>query len=140
MMSLAPASWPTPLLNALRASNRHLLNPVMLRLAGHKHWYAAAIRHTGRRSGKQYSTPVVAERVPDGFVIPLPYGTRVDWLQNILAAGQATVAVDGESYDVAQPEIVDAAAALPLLSERRRRTFQRVGIEQFLKVTDRQAD
>nr|WP_324679268.1 hypothetical protein [Mycobacterium sp. 663a-19] len=81
MITLAPESWPAPLLNAVRASNRHLLNPLMLRLAGHTHWYAAAIRHTGRRSGKQYATPVVAERVPDGFVIPLPYGTRVDWLQ-----------------------------------------------------------
>ncbi len=138
-MSLAPASWPPPLLNAVRASNRHLLNPVMLRLAGHRHWYAAAIRHTGRRSGTQYSTPVVAERVPDGFVIPLAYGTRVDWLKNVLAAGRATIAVDGESYDVAQPEIVDAPAALPVLSDRRRRTFQRVGIQQFLKVTDRPA-
>ena len=28
--------------------------------------YAAAIRHTGRRSGKQYTTPVVVERVADG--------------------------------------------------------------------------
>ncbi|HUH69305.1 MAG TPA: nitroreductase, partial [Mycobacterium sp.] len=57
----------------------------MLRLAGRKHWYASAIRHAGRRSGKQYATPVVADRVADGFVIPLPYGTRVDWLQNVLA-------------------------------------------------------
>ncbi|WP_082968889.1 nitroreductase/quinone reductase family protein [Mycobacterium sp. E2699] len=140
MMTLAPSSWPTPLLNALRTSNKYLLNPLMLRLAGHKNWYAAAITHTGRRSGKQYATPVVAERVADGFVVPLPYGTRVDWLQNVLAAGRATIAVQGESYDVVQPEIIDAAAALPLLSDQRRRTFQRVGIEQFLKVRDRTAD
>ncbi|OBG35856.1 nitroreductase [Mycobacterium sp. E3198] len=135
-MTLAPGSWPTPLLNAIRASNRHLLNPVMLRLAGHRHWYAAAIRHTGRRSGKQYATPVVAERVAGGFIIPLPYGTRVDWLQNVLTAGRATIAVHGESYDVTRPAIVDAATALPLLSDRRRRTFQRVGIGQYLRVED----
>lgn len=133
-MTLAPGSWPTPLLNAIRASNRRLLNPVMLRLAGRKHWYAAAIRHTGRRSGKQYTTPVVAERVPGGFVIPLPYGTRVDWLQNVLAAGRATISVQGESHDVVQPAIIDAATALPLLSDQRRRTFQRVGIEHYLRV------
>ncbi len=140
MITLAPSSWPTPLLNALRTSNRYLLNPLMLRRAGHKNWYAAAITHTGRRSGKQYSTPVVAERVADGFVIPLPYGTRVDWLQNVLAAGRATIAVQGESYDVVQPDIIDAATALPLVSDQRRRTFQRVGIEQYLQVKDRPAD
>lgn len=139
-MTLAPGSWPTPLLNAVRTSNRYLLNPVMLRLAGHKHWYAAAIQHTGRRSGKQYATPVVAERVPDGFIVPLPYGTRVDWLQNVLAAGRATITVHGESHDVTQPAISGAAAALPLLSDQRRRTFDRVGIEQFLRVMDEPVD
>ena len=135
-MTLAPGSWPTPLLNAVRTSNRYLLNPLMLRLAGHKHWYAAAVHHTGRRSGKQYATPVVVERVADGFVIPLPYGTRVDWLQNVLAAGRATIVSQGENYDVVQPEIIDAATALPLLSAQRRRTFERVGIEGYLRVKD----
>ncbi len=136
MSALTPGAWPKPLLNAVRSSNRHLLNPLVLRLAGHKHWYAAAIRHTGRRSGKQYATPVVAERFPNGFVIPLAYGTRVDWLQNILAAGRATISSQGKSYDVVQPEIIDAAAALPLLKSWRQRTFQQFGIEHYLKVND----
>ncbi|BBZ50769.1 hypothetical protein MHEI_24860 [Mycobacterium heidelbergense] len=133
---MTPGSWPGPLLNAVRASNRHLLNPLMLRLAGHKHWYAAAIHHTGRKSGKQYTTPVVAERVADGFVIPLPYGKQVDWLLNVLAAGRATISSQGESYDVVEPEVIDAATALPLLSAARRRMFRRVGIEQYLRVQD----
>lgn len=140
MITLAPDSWPTPLLNAVRTSNRYLLNPVMLRLAGRKHWYAATIRHTGRRSGKQYTTPVVAERVPDGFVIPLPYGTGVDWLQNVRAAGRATVLSQGESYEEEQPEIIDAATALPLLSAQRRRTFQRVGIDAYPRVRDQSSN
>jgi deazaflavin-dependent oxidoreductase (nitroreductase family) len=136
MTTLLPGSWPKPLLNRIRSYNRHVLNPLMSRIAGRKHWYAAAIRHTGRRSGKQYSTPVVAERVADGFVIPLPYGTRVDWLQNVLAAGRATISSQGESYDVVEPEVIDAAAALPVLTSQRQRTFQRVGIEHYLKVKD----
>jgi deazaflavin-dependent oxidoreductase (nitroreductase family) len=133
-MALAPASWPHPLLNAVRISNKHLLNPVMMRLAGRKHWYAAAIRHTGRRSGKQYVTPVVSDRVQDGFIIPLPYGTRVDWLQNVLAEGRAAISAEGQSYDVVQPEVVDAAAALPMLSAQRRRRLQRAGVEHYLTV------
>jgi hypothetical protein len=40
-------SWPTPLSNAVRASNKYLLNPLMVQLAGHKHWYAAAISTPG---------------------------------------------------------------------------------------------
>jgi deazaflavin-dependent oxidoreductase (nitroreductase family) len=103
-------------------------------LAGRKNWYAAAIGHTGRKSGKQYSTPVVAERTQDGYIIPLGYGTQVDWLQNVLAAGCASVSAKGETHDVTEPEVIDAAAALPTLMPRRRRVYERVGIAQYLKL------
>jgi hypothetical protein len=76
----------------------------------------------------------VADRTQDGFIIPLPYGTRVDWLQNVLAAGQATVSAKGETHDVTEPEVIDAATALPMLWPRRRGTFERVGIAQYLRV------
>jgi len=96
----------TPVTNAVRVFNKYVLNPAMLNLAGRKHWYAALIRHTGRRSGKHYATPVVADRFADGFILPLPYGTGVDWLRNVLAAGRATVRVGGENFaaDVDQAE------------------------------------
>jgi deazaflavin-dependent oxidoreductase (nitroreductase family) len=129
-----PGTWPRPLLAAVRVSNKYLLNPRMRTLAGRKNGYAPAIRHTGRKSGKQYSTPVGAERVQDGFIIPLAYGTQVDWLQNVIAAGRATVSAKGETYDVTEPEVIDAATALPRLSPRRRRTFERLGIAQYLEV------
>jgi deazaflavin-dependent oxidoreductase (nitroreductase family) len=133
-MRLAPGTWPRPLLHAVRISNKYLLNPVMGKLAGRKNWYAAAIWHTGRKSGKQYSTPVGAERVQDGFLIPLGYGAQVDWLQNVLAAGRATVSANGQHHDVTAPEVIDAAAALPMLLPRRRRRYGRIGIAQYLKV------
>ena len=133
-VALAPGTWPRPLLRVIRTSNKYLLNPAMGALAGRRNSYAAVIRHTGRKSGKQYSTPVGAERTPDGFVIPLGYGTQVDWLRNVLAAGHAAITADGETHDVAEPELIDAATALPMLSPKRQRTFDRVGIEQYLRV------
>jgi deazaflavin-dependent oxidoreductase (nitroreductase family) len=102
--------------------------------AGRRNGYAAVIRHTGRKSGNQYSTPVGAERVQDGFIIPLGYGTQVDWLQNVIAAGRATVSANGETHDVTEPEVIDAATASPSLSPKRRRTFERIGIAHYLKV------
>jgi len=135
-MAMAPESWPKPLLNGIRASNKYLLNPLMTRLAGRKYWYASAIRHTGRRSGKQYVTPVVAERVPDGFVIPLPYGTDTDWVRNVVAAGRATVKCHGETRDVVRPTLIDAAEALPQVPTQHGGTYERFGIERFLKLTD----
>ena len=119
--------------DAVRTFNKYVFNPAMLHLAGRKHWYAAVIRHTGRNSGRHYATPVVADRVADGFILPLPYGTHVDWLRNVLSAGQATITVGGQSYEVVEPEIIDAATAGLQLSSRRRRTFQRFGIDEYLK-------
>jgi deazaflavin-dependent oxidoreductase (nitroreductase family) len=129
-----PNDTMTPARNAVRTFNKYLLNPVMMLLAGRKHWYAAVIRHTGRRSGKHYATPVVADRVADGFILPLPYGTGVDWLRNVIAAGQTTITVSGQTYEVAEPEIIDSASAAPQLSPKRRRAFQRFGIGSFVKL------
>ena len=123
-----------PLRDAVRVFNKHVLNPAMMHLAGRKHWYAGVIRHTGRRSGKSYATPVVADRVADGFILPLPYGTGVDWLRNVLAAARATITVGGQTYDVTEPEIIDAATAGPQLSPRRRRALERFGIDKFVKL------
>lgn len=124
----------SPVKNAVRTFNKHLLNPAMLLLAGRRHWYAAVLMHTGRNSGKSYATPVVADRVADGFIVPLPYGTRVDWLRNVLVSRQATIRVGGRTYVVTDPQVIDAATAGPQLSARRRRAFERFGIEQFVKL------
>jgi deazaflavin-dependent oxidoreductase (nitroreductase family) len=123
-----------PVRDVVRSFNKHVLNPVMLRFAGHEHFYAGVIRHTGRRSGRSYATPVVIDPTEDGFILPLPYGTQVDWLRNVLAAGKASVTVGGHTSDVVEPEVIDAATALPELSERHRRSFARLGIRNFVKV------
>lgn len=126
--------------NRLRVFNKYVTNPLMLPLAGRRHWYASVVLHTGRRTGKAYATPVVAEQVPGGFLIPLPYGTRVDWLRNVQHTDRATIQYRGRSYDVTAPEIIDAATAGPRLSPRRRRQFQRFGIDAFVAVQLTRAD
>ncbi len=82
----------------VRSFNKHVTNPAEMALAGHRFWYAAVIEHTGRKSGKRYRTPVVALRVGDGILVGLPYGSGVDWLRNVLAAGSATITDKGRTY------------------------------------------
>lgn len=133
-MGLAPESWPTPFRGLIRTSNKYLLNPLMLQLAGRRFWYASVVEHTGRRSGKKFSTPVVADRVGDDFLIPLPYGTQVDWVRNVFGSGQATIVSKGRTYRAASPELIDSTQALPMLPSGRRRTFERVQIGHFLRM------
>lgn len=133
-MGLAPESWPPPFRTLIRTSNKYLLNPIMLRLAGRQHWYASVIEHTGRRSGRRYSTPIVADLVDGHLIIPLPYGTQVDWVRNVLTAGEADIISKGNTYHVVSPELISATQALPELPHDRRRTFERVEISHFLRA------
>jgi deazaflavin-dependent oxidoreductase (nitroreductase family) len=121
--------------DAVRSFNKHVLNPAMMALAGRRYWYAAVIRHTGRNSGKHYSTPVVAVKVPDGIVVPLPYGSGVDWLRNVRAAGSATITDKGRTYSVVRPQVIDAATAEPQLSARRRRIFHASNVDSYVKFS-----
>ena len=137
-MGIAPESWSPPFQTLIRTSNKYLLNPLLLRLAGKRYWYASVIEHTGRRSGKSYSTPIVADRVGDDIIVPLPYGTQVDWVRNVLTAGRATIVRKGETFATDSPQIIADTEALPLLPRDRRRSFERVGIGHFLsmQITD----
>lgn len=117
--------------------NKRVLNPLMLLLAGRRHWYASRLQHTGRRSGTTYSTPVVADQIGTDVIVPLPYGTQVDWLRNVIAANSATITTRGQTVSVADPQIVAAETVLPLLPLRRRRALSRFGIKNFVKFTVR---
>lgn len=119
----------------MRTFNKYLLNPLIMYLAGRRHWYASAIRHTGRRTGRHYATPVVADQVDDGFIIPLLFGTGADWVRNVQASGEAIVSSGGRNYNVVEPRIIDAQTAGGLISARRAWMFRWFGIDQFLMLS-----
>jgi deazaflavin-dependent oxidoreductase (nitroreductase family) len=123
-----------PVLNPMRRVIRDHINPKQLESAGKPGAYASVIRHTGRRSGKTYETPVGAEATGDGFVIGLVYGTETDWLKNVLASGSAVVVNDGQTYQVGQPEVISLQAAGDAFSASDQRSMQFVGVSECLRV------
>jgi deazaflavin-dependent oxidoreductase (nitroreductase family) len=86
---------------------KHTLNRLTTRVARSRRGPFALVRHVGRRSGRQYETPVILARVPAGFVAELTYGPDVDWYKNITAAGRCTVLHHGREY------VVDAISDYP---------------------------
>jgi deazaflavin-dependent oxidoreductase (nitroreductase family) len=114
------------------------LNSFMARFAGSKYlplW--ALIFHRGRRSGRAYSTPIAARRVPDGFVIPLAFGERSDWCRNVLASGRAEIRWKDRVYQLDDPILVDIRsemAAFPAIA----RPLLRIGLfgDQVLRLRD----
>jgi hypothetical protein len=68
---------PAPVVRLAIRPLTKVLNPLVGRLAGRKHFrIAALIRHLGRRSGRIYATPAGARLVGDTIVIPLTFGSR----------------------------------------------------------------
>lgn len=121
-------------LRAVRNFNRAVFNPEQMRTAGTPGSYASIIRHVGRTSGAEYQTPVGVVPTDDGFVIALPYGDQADWLQNVLAAGTATIVHEGETYVVEGPEVVPIEEAAEHFSEQDRTAHAIFNVEQALRV------
>jgi deazaflavin-dependent oxidoreductase (nitroreductase family) len=86
--------------------SKRFMNRRQMRTAGRPGAYAGIVRHVGRRSGTPYETPIGIVADGEGFLVALPYGTRSNWLRNVLAAGHATLVHEGEIVEVDRPELV----------------------------------
>ena len=69
----------------------------------------AVILHRGRRSGREYRTPLFAFRRGRTLVIALLYGGESDWLRNLRAGGHVIRA--GRTFTVGPPDVIDTSAA-----------------------------
>ncbi|MHA7132663.1 PNPOx family protein [Oerskovia turbata] len=96
-----------PIPRAIARTNRRRLNPLVLRVSASVPPFAT-VHHRGRRSGRQYATPVMAFRAPPStdarrevrVVIALTYGPEVDWLRNVEFAGTFHLTRGGRDYVV----------------------------------------
>ena len=132
MMETAKASTTRRIRDVIRQFNKKIYNPLIMKFAGRRLY--AVVHHIGRRSGKPYATPVVAEQTTRGFVIPLPYGPDVDWCRNVFAASHCTIQYRGSTYRVDSPEVVEAKSVLPAFPIGMQLSFRAFGIKQFLQM------
>ncbi len=95
--------------------NRRVPNRVIGKIAGRRLSPVAYMLHQGRKSGRQYRTPVMPLPLRDGFLISLPYGAERDWVRNVVAAGRCTLLRGGRRLELTDPRLLDAAGAAPLL-------------------------
>ena len=132
-----PATRPSGVVRVAMGPMTKVLNPVMRKMAGRRHvQMIALVRHTGRRSGRQYTTPVGAHLAGDTVVIPLTFGTQSDWSRNVRAAGGCSIRLGGVDYETVQPRVATAEEARPVVrsaySGMQRAMFRMLGIKGFL--------
>jgi len=134
--ALAPVG-PSLIVKTVMRPMTKMLNPLIVKLAGRRHFHMAAqIRHVGRRSGQTYTTPVSARRSGDMAVIALTFGNQSDWSRNVRSAGGGTIRIDGEDYHVTEPKVMSLQEAKPLVqaafSPTDRAGFRMLGIKQVM--------
>ncbi|MGH2514311.1 MAG: hypothetical protein ACRDHP_01520 [Ktedonobacterales bacterium] len=117
-----------------RAFAKHFVNPVLRNLAHSSHGPFALLRHVGRRSGKTYEIPIMVWPVESGFVIALTYGSQVDWLRNLQAAGQGSLRWHKREYVFQQPRFIDAKTALAVLPLFTKPVLRLLGVHEFVNL------
>jgi deazaflavin-dependent oxidoreductase (nitroreductase family) len=78
-----------PLSRRLARFNRRFTNRLTRQVAGWAPGFAIVI-HSGRRSGREFETPVNVFRSGDFYVFALTYGES-EWVKNVLAAGTCRI-------------------------------------------------
>jgi deazaflavin-dependent oxidoreductase (nitroreductase family) len=78
----------------------HIVGRIIPRMPGF-----GAVYHSGRKSGREYRTPVKVFRRADGYVMSLPYGSDSDWVKNVLAAGGCDLMTRGHRVHLVSPDV-----------------------------------
>lgn len=111
-VSLILRYQPAPLMKPARWFASRVLNPPVLWFTNHFNRKAQAlVYHRGRKSGREYVTPLCMVSTPEGFIVPAAFGPDVDWLANLRATPESRVVYQGADYETAA-EVIDLDQAI----------------------------
>ncbi len=111
------------------------VNPLVMLIAGRR-WMpiVGILHHRGRRTGRQFRTPVGMRPLGDSFFLPLTFSENSAWYRNVKAAGGGFIAYGGRREAVVEPEVVDYATAAPAFPRYELLQFRLIGINAFLRL------
>ncbi|MBN2388775.1 MAG: nitroreductase family deazaflavin-dependent oxidoreductase [Anaerolineales bacterium] len=119
-------------LDRIRVMNKHFTNKILIKISGRKFGHFAILSHTGRKSGKRYRIPIIAEPYRNGFVIALTYGKKVDWYENVKAKGSCSIHWKKKEYRLVNPEFIDQEIGIMAFPALFRVGLKKMGIQDFL--------
>jgi len=121
-------------LDRVRVINKHVTNKILIHISGKNFGHFSILSHVGRKSGKLYRIPIIAEPFNDGFVIALTYGKKVDWYENIKAKGGCSLFWKNKEYDLINPEFIDKEVGVMAFPSPMRSVLRVMGIEYCLSL------
>ena len=111
--------------------NRVVTNRATGPLAGWLPGFGVII-HRGRRSGREYRTPINVFRTSDGYVVALTYGIT-DWAKNVLAAGGCELQTRRRRVRLTDPRLVHDPTRRDMPPVVRQ-IVGRIGVTDFLHL------
>jgi deazaflavin-dependent oxidoreductase (nitroreductase family) len=119
----------------IRGLNKHVTNRILIHIAGRKFGHFVILHHTGRKTGKEYAIPVIAEPTADGFVIAQTYGLETDWRKNVEAADGCRIRWKKQDYLLIRPRLIPREEGLQAFPAVLRSMLRFARIEYFLHLT-----
>lgn len=119
-----------PLPEWLARFNRRYINPGAVKKG---RW--PVLVHKGRTSGKEYRTPLGVFPVEDGYLFTVNYGSRTDWFRNVVAAGGATLEMEGRSIELTDPKVLTREEGYRMMEPDAKPPPGWVGLEECLLLS-----
>ena len=91
-------------------------------------WLILLLRHTGRKSGKQYATPLQYEKIDGAYYIGAARGANADWFRNVQANPIVEVSVGRKRFKAMAEPVTDAERVADFLAYRLRRHPLMIGL------------
>jgi hypothetical protein len=122
------------MLDRIRVMNKYVLNKVMIHICGRRFGHFVILSHVGRKSGRLYRIPLIAEPYENGFVIALTYGKKVDWCANVLAKRGCSLRWKNKDYALIHPVFIPRETGVMAFPKFIRSGLKAMGIEYFLRL------
>jgi deazaflavin-dependent oxidoreductase (nitroreductase family) len=119
----------------VRVLNKHATNRILIHIAGRSFGHFSILTHTGRKTGRIYRIPVIAEPVENGFVFALTYGRKVDWGANVLARGGCSLKWKNKNYILTDPKFVEPETGLKAFPGILHLALRMAGVHDFLRLS-----
>jgi deazaflavin-dependent oxidoreductase (nitroreductase family) len=94
----------------------------------------AILTHRGRKSRRLYRTPMNVFRRGDEYFFYLTYGSDVQWVKNVLAAGSCSIETRGRVIELVEPELVTDPELRPAPPHVRFIERHIAGVTQYVRM------
>jgi deazaflavin-dependent oxidoreductase (nitroreductase family) len=97
----------------------------------------AVVVHTGRVTGAELRTPVIAYPAAGStWVIPLTYGSETDWVKNVMARGGCDLVRSKRLLRLVKPRLVAVADVSDAIPSTTKAILGTINVSQALMLTE----